>query len=456
MARPTVDAVVVGAGVAGLIAARELRAAGLEVCVLEARDRVGGRTLSEPIPGTEHTIEMGGQWVGPTQDRVLALIGQLGLRTYPTHDTGRHTVEFGGSVLRYTGRIPWLGALTLADVGLAQAKLNRAARRLPLDAPWHAHDADRLDGQTFQDWLRQRVRTDGGRRFFRIITEAVFAAEPEDLSALWALFYVGAAGGLDALINTTGGAQQDRVVGGTWRISQDLAATMTDSIRLGAPVTAVDWSADGVQVSAGDVQIVARRLVLAVPPPLAARIAFTPNVPSARTRLLAGLPMGSVIKVNVVYDEPFWRADGLSGQANSDARALNTVFDNVPAGADFGVLVGFFEGAHARTAAKLSAEERRRVALDDLAVYFGPRAAKPVAYLERDWCAEEWSQGCYGAFAIPGTLSRFGRALREPIGPIQFAGTETATRWAGYLDGAVESGERAAAAVIADLMSADH
>jgi monoamine oxidase len=446
----TCDVAVAGAGVAGLVAAHDLRAAGLDVLVLEARDRVGGRTFGEPIPGTDQLIEMGGQWVGPTQDRVLALIAELGLSTYPTYDTGRHTVEFGGSLRRYRGRIPWLGALTLADLGLSQLRLDRAARRLPAE-PWTAANADGLDRQTFDDWLNRRVRTDGGRRFFRIITESVFAAEPEDMSALWALFYIGAAGGLDPLINTTGGAQQDRVIGGTYRICQELAATMPDVVQLNTPVTAVDWSADPVRITAGGSTVRARRLVLAVPPPLAARIDYTPGLPDQRRALLAELPMGSVIKVNVVYEEPFWRADGLSGQANSDVRALNTVFDNVPFGGGPGVLVGFFEGAHARAAARLTPGERRRVALDDLTAYFGPRAAKPIAFLERDWCAEEWSRGCYGAFATPGTLSRFGPALRAPMGPIHHAGTETATRWAGYLDGAVQSGQRAASEVIAAL-----
>jgi monoamine oxidase len=449
------DVLVVGAGVAGLIAARDLAAAGLDVRVVEARDRVGGRTLAEKIPATDEHIEMGGQWVGPTQHRVLSLIGELGLATFPTYDSGRHTIEFGGATRRYAGRIPWLGALTLADVALAQLRLDRTARRVARAgggaAPWADRDAARLDAITFDDWLRRRTRTDGGRRFFRIITEAVFSAEPEDLSALWALFYIGAAGGLDPLINTAGGAQQDRVVGGSARICAALAAAMPDAVELSAPVTAVDWSADRVRVEAGGRTYTARRLVLAVPPALAARIAYTPALPADRTQLLDGLPMGAVIKVNVVYDEPFWRAEGLSGQANSDVRALNTVFDNTPPGGSPGVLVGFFEGGHARSAAALTPDERRLVALRDLTAYFGPRAAHPVAYLERDWCAEPWSGGCYGAFAVPGVLGRFGAALRAPIGPMHFAGAETAKRWTGYLDGAVESGQRAAAEVVAAL-----
>jgi monoamine oxidase len=443
------DVVVVGAGVAGLVAARALRAAGLDVRVLEARDRVGGRILNEPIPGTDQVIEMGGQWVGPTQHEVNKLIAELGLATFPTYDTGRHTAEFGGELIRYRGRIPPLGPLVLADIGLVQWRLDRAARRIAAGDAWTARDAAGLDEQTFDAWLRRRARTDGGRRFYRLITAAVFSAEPEDMSALWALAYVGGAGGLDALINTRGGGQQDRVVGGSARICADLAAGMPDAVRLSAPVTAVEWSADRVTVTAADGRHAARRAVLTVPPPQAARIGYEPGLPADRVALLAGLPMGSVIKVNAVYDEPFWRGEGLSGQANSDSRALGMVFDNVPYGGGPGVLVGFFEGAHARTVAGLGPDERRRIALDDLAAYFGPRAARPAAYLERDWSAEEWSGGGYGAYAVPGTLTRFGAALRAPVGPLHFAGAETAARWPGYMEGAAESGRRAANEIIA-------
>jgi monoamine oxidase len=440
------DVAVVGAGVAGLVAARRLREAGYDVTVLEARDRVGGRTLNQPIPGTDHVIEMGGQWLGPTQHRIRALVDELGLATYPTYDTGRHIVDWGGRVRRYTGRIPWLGAATLADIGRAQLAVGRAIRRVPTSAPWRAADAARLDGETLQTWLRRHTATRGARRFLTLITQAVFSAEPAEVSALWFLHYVAAAGGLDPLINTAGGAQQDRVVGGSQLICQAMADAMPGVVRLGAAVTAVSWhNHQGVRITAGDLEVSARRAVLAVPPPLAARIEATPAWPADRRALLDRLPMGSVIKVNVIYDEPFWRADGLSGQANSDHRPVGTVYDNTPHGGDApGVLVGFLEGRHAQTAASLDPDARRAAVLTDLAGYFGPRARAPVAYLERDWCAEEWTRGCYGAFAVPGTLRPFGPALRAAVGPVHVAGAETAVRWTGYLDGAVSSGERAA------------
>ena len=247
----SVDVAVIGAGLAGLVAARDVAAAGLGVTVLEARDRVGGRLLNAVLPGADgEIVEAGGQWVGPGQDLVLGLIRDLGLDTFPTYDTGDKIAELRGGRTQYSGRVPRLNPAVLADIGQGQLRMDRAARRVPLDAPWSAPGAARLDGQTFATWLRRRMGTVRGLAFTRLVTEAVWCAEPEDMSALWALFYLHSGGGVDSLINTAGGAQQDRVTGGSQRIALELAARLGDQVVTGTPVREIEWDAAGAEVRA--------------------------------------------------------------------------------------------------------------------------------------------------------------------------------------------------------------
>jgi monoamine oxidase len=447
-----VDVCVVGAGVAGLVAARELERAGLEVCVLEARDRVGGRLLNAELPGVDGAVvEVGGQWVGPTQDRVLALLREVGLETFPTHATGEHLMRWRGRLVRYRGTIPRLSPLVLADVAQAQARLERLARRVDPDAPWAAPDAERLDAQTFATWIGRAARTAGGRTLLEIACEAVWACEPADVSLLHVLAYTNAAGGFDALIGTEGGAQQDRVVGGTALLPARLAEGLRGGVRLRSPVRSIVQRDGAVEVESDGGVVVAGAAVVAIPPALAARIAYAPAVPAGRDQLLQRLPQGSVAKCMAVYDRPFWRAEGLSGQALSDEGPTRIMFDNSPPGGEKGVLLGFLEGRTARELGAWSPEARRDAVVAGFARVFGPRAAAPEAYVERLWADEAWSRGCYGAYLPPGAWTAHGWELRRPHGRVLWAGAETATVWMGYIDGAVRSGARAAREALALL-----
>lgn len=462
------DVAIVGGGLAGLVAARQLAAAGMRPLVVEARDRVGGRLLNEEI-GEGKVVEIGGQWIGPTQERIAALASGLGVATFPTYDEGREVLEMGGKrttysdfdrvrpeLLRDLSRA--ISPLALIDFEQARARLDRMARRVPLEAPWQAPKARLWDSQTFATWLRRNTRTAHARSLFELVTEAVWAAEPADVSLLHVLFYTRSGSGFNSLIGTNGGAQQDRFHGGSQRIALLMAEQLgAERMRLGAPVRRIEHGGDGGVVvhaaggTAGSVSVQAQRAIVAVPPTIAGRIDYDPPLPALRDQLTQRMPQGSVIKTMAIYDEPFWRREGLSGQGTSDVGPARVTFDNSPPDGSPGVLLGFLEGRFARHWATRPAAERREAILAGHARLFGPRAARPAAFVERIWAEEEWTRGCYGCLMTTGGWTEYGRALREPVGRLHWAGAETATVWNGYMDGAVSSGERAAAEVLAQI-----
>ena len=445
------DVLVVGAGLAGLTAARDLMAAGRSVLVLEARERVGGRVVNQDIGGG-NVVEMGGQWAGPTQDRVLALAADLGVTTFPTYDIGKKVLHFNGKRGTYSGTIPRINPLVLADIGRAQARLESLAKRVPTDAPWTAARAEQWDGQTFETWVRRNTFSRGARSLLALGAEAVFAAEPGDLSLLHLLFYSHSGGSFQRLIDTTGGAQQDRFAGGSALIAARLAERLgAATVRLSAPVSKISVTGAKVTATTGAGQFDGKRIIVTAPPLLAGRIEYEPALPHWREQLTQRAPMGSVIKCQVVYDEPFWRAEGLSGQATGDGEGSRVVFDNSPEDGSPGILLAFLEGDEARRLGRETLQVRRAAVLASLARYFGPKAASPMDYFELDWQQERWSGGCYGTIFGPNVWTRYGHALTEPAGLIHWAGTETSPVWCGYMDGAVRSGEKAAATVLAEL-----
>jgi monoamine oxidase len=446
------DVVVVGAGLAGLAAARKLTAEGLDCVVLEARDRVGGRTLNHSI-GDEKIVEVGGQWVGPTQTRVLELMRELGLESFPTYSQGEHVIDYRGELNRYTGTIPKLRPHLLADFGQAQWKLDRMARKVPADAPWTAPKAKEWDSQTLWSWMRRNVLTQSARDGLSLGFEAVWAAQPADISLLHALFYISSAGGLDALWDTEGGAQDARVVGGSQLISIRMAEELGDRIVLEAPVRGIAYEPDRVTVHADGIDVEARRAIVAMPPTLTCRIAYDPPMPALRDQLTQRIPQGTVIKCMAIYDRPFWRERGLTGQATSIEGPVKLTFDNSPPDGSPGVLLGFLEGNQARTLGAWDPERRREAVIDCFKRLFGPDAARPLDYVDKSWADEEWTRGCYGCYMPTGAWTAYGPQLRAPVGPIHWAGAETATVWSGYMDGAVRSGDSAAEAVAAALVA---
>ncbi|GEE02915.1 monoamine oxidase [Gordonia spumicola] len=442
-----VDVIVVGAGLAGLSAARSLVAEGKTVAVLEARDRVAGRNhgghLSNGVP-----VELGGQWIGATQDAIGELIDELGLETYPTYDDGEAITFVDGERLRYSDETFGLPDEVAAEVGRIWEQIEILASSVDLAAPWATDDAADLDRQTLEQWLVGVSDDTVAIRMFRTLVPAIFSAETPELSLLHFLFYVKSGTSLEVLAATTGGAQERRVVGGTHLISERMADALGDRVRLNTVVRDIAQNDDGAVVTFEGGQISASHVVVAVPTTLAVRLRYSPPLPSARDALTQQMPAGSVIKYHVAYDTPFWREDGLNGFVLGLDSAFGVVLDNSPADASCGVLVGFIEGAHARTAAEQTAAERRALVIAQLVEYFGPKAAEPFDVVEQDWMAEEFTRGCYGGRLGAGVWTQYGRALAAPVGRIHWAGAETSDVWNGYMDGAIRSGRRAAAEIL--------
>ncbi|MFF0613719.1 flavin monoamine oxidase family protein [Nocardia tengchongensis] len=448
-----IDVVVIGAGLAGLTAARALHAAGRRVRVLEARDRVAGRnhgdTLSNGVP-----VEMGGQWIGQTQTEVLKLVEQLGLKTFATYDNGEAVTLYNSTLTRYGDETFGLSDAAAEEVGRLQAALEALAETVSLSSPWASAQASELDRQTVDEWFRTNTDNPEALAFWDAVVPALFSAETAEMSLLHFLFYIKSAGMLDILVGVTGGAQELRVVGGTHQISERLAAELGDDIvTLDAPVHAITHGDDGVRVDFSRGSITAAYAIVTIPPTLAGRLRYKPALPAARDGLTQQIPMGSVIKIQVAYSTPFWRDAGLSGFAFSLDDPLSITLDNSPPDGSCGVIVAFFEGAHARIAGRWSQEERRASAVATLTKLFGTQAADPIDYLEQNWMEEEYTRGCYGGRLGAGVWTQYGAALSEPVGRIHWAGAETSDVWNGYMDGAVRSGHRAAAEVGARLDS---
>jgi monoamine oxidase len=456
------DVVVVGAGFAGLTAALRLHEAGRSVIVLEARDRVGGRALNRRIKGGEIS-ERGATFVGPTQNHILALARELGVHKFPTFDDGDNVyVDFQGKRSTYSDQSP-LGSAPpdpaiLPDLIPVILTLDDMSTKVPVDAPWRAANAAEWDKQTLASWIRDNSSNSPAfRSLVAIATRAIFGAEPRELSLLFALFYIAASGDeqhpgtFERNFNTPNGAQMWRFHGGTQLIAWRLARRLGNRIVMNSPVERIVQRNGQVTVHARQLEVLADRVIVAIPPTLAGRIEYRPSLPAARDQLTQRLPQGTLIKATAVYDEPFWRDQGLNGQAVSHTGPANTTFDDSPPDGSAGIVFGFIGADEARKFMRMSSAERRAAVLARFTRYFGSKASRPREYFETNWSQAIWTRGCPVAIAGPGTLLAYGSAIRRPVGRIHWAGTETSTFWNGYMDGAVRSGKRAANEVLARL-----
>ena len=434
------DVIVVGAGVAGLKAANELVAGGQTVIVLEANERVGGRLKRTEVAGV--VADVGGQWVGVGHDVLLGEAMRFGIETYPQYDSGKTVLQLLGKLVTFKGAVPKMPLLSLFELLRLQRRWNREMKTVPADAPWRAPNAAEWDSQTLETWIVQNVRTEAAREFARLVPRGAWAAEARQVSYLWFLDALRSSHGLDYLMNVKGGALDAKFKGGMQQIPQRMADALGDRVVMGAPVRKIVQDDEGVRVETDKGDFTARFVIVAVPPGPAARIQFEPHLPAARDGLQQRMAMGAIIKCIVSYAKPFWRESGFSGQVATDDDVVGLVMDDTREGGA-ATLLAFIEGRHALEMSSLGKEARKGAVIASLVRFFGPEAAHCIGYDDNDWLTEPYTHGYVGSMG-PGVMTRFGAALREPCGRIHWASSETSEEWAGYIEGGLRSGIRAA------------
>jgi len=443
------NVVIIGAGPSGLTAARKLKAAGLSVAVLEARDRVGGRTWSDTIDGA--FLEIGGQWISPDQEALSELVEELGLETFPRYREGE-SVYIGSDhrAVRYSGDMFPVAESTAREMERLITLLDELTAKTDPATPWTHPDARALDTISFSAWLREQSSDEEACNNIGLFVAGGMLTKPaHSFSALQALLMASSAGSFSNLVDENFILDR-RVAGGMQQVSERMAAELGEDVILGAPVRTLRWNEDGhsVTAEADGVTVHARYAIMAVPPNLYSRVSYDPPLPRRQHQMHQHVSLGLVIKVHAVYEKPFWRESGLSGTCFGAHELVQEVYDNTNHGDSRGTLVGFVSDEKADAMFELTAEERRQAILESIARYLGDEALTPEVYYESDWGSEEWTRGAYAASYDLGGLHRYGPDQLTPVGPIYWSCSDLAAEGYQHVDGAVRMGAKTAERII--------
>mmetsp|Transcript_16526 Transcript_16526/g.27316 ORF Transcript_16526/g.27316 Transcript_16526/m.27316 type:complete len:453 (-) Transcript_16526:192-1550(-) len=444
----TFDVVVVGAGISGLVAANRIHKSGKSVIVLEANDRVGGRTHTSDFNGK--SVDLGAAFVGPTQTHILSLMKELGISLRPTFDSGKSVIDQFGKLSSYTGTIPSLLPHCLIDLHMAITLVDKLAMHVSVTSPWESPGAKELDEMTVQEFLNKKMWTKEARMCFDAGLRTIFGCELSEISLLYGLWFIKCGGGVMPLVDVKNGAQQDQIVGGTQQISIKLAERLPkDSLVLSSPVRRIEQTSSDVTVISDKGTYKGKCVVVALAPSLCTRISFSPKLLSDREQLCQRVFMGYTVKTYMFYSRRFWAETGFNGSNVSDSGPVRVTYDVSEEGGAPAIM-GFIVGSRSRAWLALPQEVRKLRIMEQYHRMFNSKEAfRPIGYMEKDWSEEEFTGGCPTSLMGPCTLTTCGPALRRPFGHVFWAGTETATAWTGYMSGAVQAGERAAEEALA-------
>ena len=389
---------------------------------------------------------------------MLALAEELQLETFLEYNSGSNQAVFGSRSLAVPTATGLLSGLD-KNAESQLADLQAMAASINVNAPWSSPNATLWDSMTFATWLDEAITNTTIRALLDTATGAVWSANPGEMSLLYVLSYIAAAGNetmtgtLTRLLSVKDGAQESRIVGGTGLLATGLAEKIgSEKISLNAPVHSITLqeSSGHYLVTAKDVSVTATDVIVAMSPPLASRIHYAPPLPAHRDQLTQRMFMGALGKATAIYSHPFWRSAGLSGQVISVSGAVRTTFDVSPPASNgsIGAILGFVEADSMRELDVVPISEIQDRVTKDYVRYFGPQAANATQWVFKRWDDNVYSRGGPTALAGTGTLTAYGPALRNACGGIHWAGTEAAEYWTGYMDGAIRSGERAAGEVL--------